>query len=153
MFHSRQHLIQWLIKNVTDKVLNIALTTGEVEVLGGFNPLPTSDSPGFLVRITSVYKSTYIVAVVADHRPRWFRVKDFSWRHYVGDIASNPLYQGDEPEAYKALKWGEDDPRPDKNLSDTPLHTQADGSMGDAEPGKDVAQTRAICPPVPTRKK
>lgn len=107
MFYNRQHLFTWLCKNVTDRVLSTALDTGVVELLGGFKPLPTSNKPGWIVRVTSVYNTTYIIAVAVDRgKPYWFQVQDFSWCHYVGDTASNPLYQGDEPRVYKTLKWG-----------------------------------------------
>ena len=109
MIHCRQHLISWLLKNVTDRVLHNALESGRIENLGAFNPLPTSDKMGFLVRITSVHNTTYIIAVVSGvcNKYHWSRVKEFSWADWMGDRTLTELYQGDKPKVYGVLKWGE----------------------------------------------
>lgn len=107
MIHCRQHLISWLLKNVTDRVLCNVLESGRVENLGVFDPLPTSDQMGFLVRITSVHNTTYIIAVVIGpcNKYRWFQVKEFSWMDWRGDRTMTELYRGDKPKVYKVLKW------------------------------------------------
>ena len=104
MIHCRQHLISWLLKNVTDRVLQNALESGGVENLGWFDPLPTSDAAGFLIRLTSVHSTTYIVAVAAGPcgKYRWFRVKEFSWADWGSDVPDE-LYQGDNAKVYKVL--------------------------------------------------
>lgn len=106
MFHHRQQLINWLLKNVTDRVILNALESGRVENYGGFNPLPTTDLPGWVVAVTSVRNKTYNIAIVADTNftMRWFRVKDVPWFDWVGDTAKVAVYQGDEPEKYQELK-------------------------------------------------
>jgi len=106
MFHHRQELTNWLSKNVTDRVIQQALESGQVENFGGFNLL-TDSLPGFVVAITSVRNTTYNVAIVVDgFQVRWFRLKKIPWWNWVGDTAKSLVYQGDRPRVYRVLKWG-----------------------------------------------
>ena len=106
MIHHRQQLINWLIKNVTDRVIQQALESGRIENYGGFNSLSGS-LPGFVVAITSARETTYNVAIVVDNfEMRWFRLKEIPWWDWVGDKSNSSVYQGDRPKVYKVLKWG-----------------------------------------------
>jgi len=105
MIHCRQHLISWLLKNVTDRVLHNVLETGRIENLGVFDPLPTSVDSGFIVQLTSLHETIYNIAVVsgACNKYRWFRVKEISWADWAGGDVE--LFQGDRPKVYGVLKW------------------------------------------------
>lgn len=106
MIHCRDHLISWLLKNVTDRVLHNVLETGVVENLGVFNPLPTSDQMGFIVQLISLHETAYNIAIVigACGKYRWFRIKEFSWVDWAGDNTTTELYRGDRPKIYQTLK-------------------------------------------------
>jgi len=105
MIHHRQQLITWLLKNVTDRVIQNAIESGRIENCGGFNPLPTTNLPGWILIITSGRNKTYNIAVVSENfKLRWFRVKDVPWENWIGDTATSEVYQGDNPEKYQGLK-------------------------------------------------
>jgi len=82
------------------------MESGRIENYGGFNPLPTTNLPGWIVAVTSGRNKTYNIAVVADTNftMRWFRVKDVPWPDWVGDTAKVAVYQGDNKDKYKGLK-------------------------------------------------
>jgi len=106
MFHHRQQLINWLFKNVTDRVIKNALESGGVECCGRFDTLPTTNLPGWIVVITGRFK-TYNIGIVADNfKLRWFRIKEIPWQNWIGDIAKSDIYRGDNPEKYQELKNG-----------------------------------------------
>lgn len=98
MIHTRGQLIDWIKKNVTDRVLLNALDRGDVWLVGGFDPLPASFAPGWLVRLRSRTRS-YFLAVAIDEvlgRLRCYRAPYVSWETYTG--GSNQLYAGDKPD-------------------------------------------------------
>lgn len=111
MFHSRQHLISWLQDNLTDRVLqNLLQGGGEFELLGGFSPLPSSSNSGWIVSLTS-YRTgkAYYICIGIDKetgQARWWRIKEVKWQNWDGGNSMNPLYQGDNPGAYKRWKNG-----------------------------------------------
>ena len=106
MIHHRQQLINWLLKNVTDRVIQNVMESGRIENYGGFDPLPTTNLPGWIVAITSGRGRVYNIAIVADTNftMRWFRIKDVPWSDWVGDVAKVSVYRGDAPEKYERLK-------------------------------------------------
>lgn len=104
---TRQHLIEWLDNNVTDRVLKNVLNGGKVEAYGWFDQLPYTETPGFIVALTSYRKKTYIVAVsfrevTAD--PYYFRIKDVPWSKWKGWNYPDELRRGDNPEKYRRIK-------------------------------------------------
>jgi hypothetical protein len=108
MFHSRQHLISWLQDNLSDRVLqNLLQGGGELELLGGFSPLPGSSNPGWIVSLTSYQtgQAHYICIGVCQKtgKIRWWKTKGVEWKNWDGNKTENPLYQGDNPEIYK--RW------------------------------------------------
>ena len=114
MFHNRQHLFQWLndnLTNLTDRVLhNLLQGGGQTELLGGFDPLPGSKGPGWIVKLTS-YRTgqTYYVCIGVSEltgQPRWWRTEaeKVCWQDWGGEKSKNPLYRGDDPERYRRLK-------------------------------------------------
>lgn len=116
MIHTRSGLIDWIKQNVNDRVLMNAIDRGSVEVLGGFDPLPTSTNPGWIVRVKSIFGQAYLIAVawdVVNFRLYWFRAPNIPWGQWVGHQSNNPLYAGDKPQLYAEMKvtWEENDPR------------------------------------------
>ena len=106
MIHHRQQLINFLEQNVTDRVLQNAMNRGRVELLGGFNPLIGS-LPGWVVAITSYWKTTYNIGIIEDvniGKLQWFRLTRIPWKNWDGDKSKNKLYQGDNPKKYQKLK-------------------------------------------------
>lgn len=98
MIHTRSALIDWIKKNVNDRVLTNALDTGDVWLVGGFNPLPASSAPGWLIRLRSRTRG-YFLAIAIDEvlgRLRCYRAPYISWETYTG--GTNPLYAGDKPD-------------------------------------------------------
>jgi len=106
MIHTRSQLIDWIRENVTDRILMNAIATGSVECLGGFNPLPASTNPGWLVQVKSPFGPTHLIAVARsrDFRLHWFQAPGIPWETWVGDQSNEPLYQGDQPKRYAELK-------------------------------------------------
>jgi len=110
---TRKQLIDWVKANVADPVLRKCALEREMEVLGGFNPLPTSTNPGWLVHLKSKFGNQYYVAVGVKKQIEpayyWFRVKgDVPWENWQGLNSDNPLYRGDCFDKYKALMNGMD---------------------------------------------
>lgn len=106
MIHHRQQLINFLEQNVTDRVLQKAMNWGQIEFLGGFNPLFGS-LLGWCVSITSYRGTTYNIGIIEDvniGKLRWFRLTKIPWENWDGDRSEDKLYQGDKPEKYRRLK-------------------------------------------------
>jgi len=102
---TREHLIQYLVDNIADRILQNAVCRGKVESYGWFDPLPYADSPGFIVSVTSCWKKTYIIGVgfkEVTGDPYWFRIKDVPWSNWKG--GGDRLHRGDNPETYRRMK-------------------------------------------------
>jgi len=91
-----------------------ALNEGQVEFFGGFNPIPPTTHPGWILRVTSVYGKTWYVAVICYDCRYGIRIlRDVPWGNWAGTFAwggfRTPLHSGDHPEEYKKLKemWDE----------------------------------------------
>lgn len=108
MIHTRDQLLDWLSANVGDPVLSKAISDGQVEVLGGFAPLPTSANSGMLVELTTEFGTRYLIAVAEDRkrigRFYWFRAPFVSWPDWIGDRSVGQLFQGDRPDVYTDYK-------------------------------------------------
>ena len=117
-FTERKHLIQWLMENCTRKVVVRAMDEGSVENLGRFRDVgPTPVQSGWIIKVTSDRGKVWALEIIP--RPaskRWhgysiyitdFRVCDntpISWKNWVGDTYTDPLYCGDNPQEYARLK-------------------------------------------------
>jgi hypothetical protein len=131
MIHTREQLIGWIEKHVDDPVLHEALLRGTVEVLGGFDPLPTSKYPGWMVQVISRFNTKYLIAVAcADFALHWFRAPHIEWDKWNGFKSDNPLFQGDRPKIYEELKmaWEGYDPRFVRIARRSELYPETDGS-------------------------
>ena len=105
---NRTTLLTWLEDHAPTPSLKRALLSGlPITVLGGFNPLPDSNRPGFIIRAVSKTGRVYHVAVTVPEfgDPNAYMIKYIDWRTYAG--GEHPLYAGDMPgTAAKARELG-----------------------------------------------
>ena len=103
-FQTKNHLLMWLEKNCPRKSIVRALRDGTVEHLGGFNTIPPTSHPGWIVRVTSVHDKEFIVAVIAYQSRYGIRVlSEVPWRYWGGEMYGAPgLMNGDVPIDYMA---------------------------------------------------
>lgn len=113
-FQNKNHILLWLENNCPRKAICRALREGEVEFMGGFDPIPPTSSPGWITRVTSVHDRIWYVAVIChDHRYGIRILGDIPWGNWHGTDSrgtfSPPLYRGDDPEEYLKLReiWNE----------------------------------------------
>jgi len=113
-FQSKTHIVGWLINNCSRKAICRALNEGQVEFFGGFDPIPLTTHPGWIMRVTSIRGRTWYVAVICYDRRYGIRIlRDVPWDKWHGTdsrgVFGPPLYRGDHPEEYKELRriWNE----------------------------------------------
>lgn len=107
-FQNKNHILLWLENNCPRKAICRALREGEVEFMGGFNPIPPTSSPGWITRVTSVHGRIWYVAVIAYQNRYGIRIlRDIPWRNWVGSGeggAPMNLMNGDFPENYQCRR-------------------------------------------------
>ena len=106
-FQSRLHIVSWLEKTCPRKAIVRALNEGQVEFFGGFDPVPPTTHPGWIVRVTSVYGKTWYVAVISYRDHYGIRIlRDVPWENWIGSTAKNrtALMNGDHPTEYWKLR-------------------------------------------------
>ena len=85
-----------------------ALSTGRVEALGGFNLIPPSDKPGWIIIVTSRRGTVWNVVISAHENPPRFTtwlVQRIPWEYWSGKIDRDPtVYDGDKPIEYEKRK-------------------------------------------------
>ena len=113
-FQSRTHLILWLEKNCVRKAITRALYEGQVEFFGGFDSIPPTTHPGWMLGITSAYGKIWYIAVIAYDCRYGIRIlRDVPWKNWCGTDSRSKLrpllYSGDNPKVYLKLKgiWNE----------------------------------------------
>lgn len=111
-FQSKTHIILWLENNCSRKAIVRALYEGVVEFYGGFNPVPPTKHPGWIMRVTSAHGRTFYVAVICyDHRYGIRILRDVPWNFWIGSTAKNrtALMNGDHPSEYWEFRriWNE----------------------------------------------
>jgi len=115
-FQSRLHIVSWLEKTCPRKAVVRALSEGQVEFYGGFNPVPPTEHPGWIIRVTSVYGKTWYVAVIAYRDHYGIRIlRDVPWEKWIGTVFWNDdefrtqMFSGDHPKEYLELRriWNE----------------------------------------------
>jgi len=113
-FQSRLHIVSWLEKTCPRKAIVRALREGQVEFFGGFNPVPPTTDPGWIIRVTSVYGKIWYIAIIAYRDHYGIRIlKDVFWGSWVGTFPQGTprtqLFSGDNPEDYLKLRkiWKE----------------------------------------------
>lgn len=94
----KNRLLNWLDLHAPSKSVQRALSSGyPITILGGFNPLPNSNSPGWIVLVNSKQHEYYIAVAVDMFRdPRAYLIDYIDWASYTG--GTHPLYKGDMPE-------------------------------------------------------
>ncbi len=95
----KNQLLNWLDNNAPSRSVQRALKSGyPITIRGGFNPLPNSNSPGWIVLVNSKSGQEYYIAVVVDmfRGPRSYLIDYIDWSSYTG--GTHPLYKGDIPE-------------------------------------------------------
>lgn len=109
-FQSKDNLVDWLIKKCPRPAIVRALEHGTVEHLGGFNPIPPSTLPGWILKVTSPLGGKWNVAVLANditHRYEIRIIQTIPWKNWRGElngIMCSALFCGDNPEQYKELR-------------------------------------------------
>jgi len=113
-FQSPLHIVSWLGQNCARQAICRAINEGQVEFFGGFNLIPPTTHPGWIMRVTSAHGRTWYVAVICyDHRYGIRILRDVPWDKWVGEFQWGGfrarLHSGDHPEIYKILKgaWNE----------------------------------------------
>ena len=113
-FQSRTHIILWLENNCPRPAIIRSLYEGQVEFFGGFDPVPPTSDPGWILRVTSAQGKIRYVAVIAYRDHYGIRIlKDVPWGDWAGmhsqGLVRNHLYSGDYPAEYQELRriWNE----------------------------------------------
>ena len=95
-WQNKNDLLAWLQDHAPTPSTKRTMQSGQsVTIIGGFRPLPDSNSPGFIVRVVSQAEKVYHIAIAVD--PRTFLINHIDWGHYVGMDSGPGLYQGDIP--------------------------------------------------------
>lgn len=105
-FRTKTQLIEWLERHCKRNAIVRALDEGQIELLGGFANIPPLWRPGFILKVTSVYKKEWIIAIT-DNLTHWgiMLIKKIPWRYWVGDKKGlSELFAGDNPLVYKELR-------------------------------------------------
>ncbi len=98
---NKTQLLNWLDDHAPTKSVQRALVSGlPVTILGGFRPLPNSNSPGWIVLVNSKSGREYYIAIAVNNfrDPRAYLIDYIDWASYCGDKSKHPLYRGDIPE-------------------------------------------------------
>ncbi len=122
-FTRRRHLIDWLLRNCTRRVVVRAMEEGTVEHLGSFRHLgPAPTQAGWAVRVTSERGKVWVVEVVSRLKAGGFGVfivdweegtsDPVLWQHWQGDADHKlgvpqelyDLWEGDNPIEYSRLR-------------------------------------------------
>lgn len=106
---SSDGLIVYARSHVSSRACERAFADGRVEVLGGFDPLLPSASPGWIVRVQSKYGRVWLVGVIAElsrnRRYRLLELDTIPWQNWVGRTDRSPtLYDGADPQRYAAYR-------------------------------------------------
>lgn len=105
----RSDFILWVMANTPRRDIARFISDGVVEVLGGFDQIPPSTNPGWMLRVTSKNKKEYNIAVTMDEKNRWLTVwiaTDIPWAYYNGKLDRGTwfIYDGDKPFEYLLKK-------------------------------------------------
>ncbi len=107
----RSDFILWVMANSPRRDIARIMDEGEIEVLGGFDLIPPTPHPGWIIRIISKHKKEYHVAVVMDEELRILIVwkmwsNDVPWVEYNGKPNRGfwCVYDGDKPLDYLLKK-------------------------------------------------
>jgi hypothetical protein len=99
---TRTQLIEIAREIVPSRQIKRALQEGKVVVLGGFNPIPRTQRPGWVIVARSRHGRSWLVAVIPDDLRHEYRYGVFDkisaadWVGKVGQAGWSP-YDGDCP--------------------------------------------------------
>lgn len=102
----RSDFILWVMANSPRRDIARIMNEGEIEMLGGFNRIPPTPHPGWILRVTSKNKKVYQVAVTMNEKDWllvvWPRVSEIPWEEYNGNPHRKKwtVYDGDNPLEY-----------------------------------------------------
>lgn len=103
-FSSRTSLIEYVREHSPRRAIARAIDEGTVEVLGGFSVIPPGTGPGWLLKITSKHRNSWIIAVAVNEITHTYSVYELDrvpWEEWAGDrFREHPVYDGDEPFVY-----------------------------------------------------
>ena len=102
-FRTPHDVITYLLDNSPYRSMTRAMTEGKVEFLGGFyNVIPFNEGiinrPGWIIKVTSVYRRAWIMGVIPDevsHSFRLVRLDEVPWKFKLPKNG-NPLFDGIE---------------------------------------------------------
>ena len=105
----RSDFILWVMANSPRRDIARFINDGKVEVLGGFDEIPPSTNPGWILRVTSKNNKEYNIAVTMDEKHRWLHIwvaSEISWEYYNGKphLGFWYVYDGDKPLDYLLKK-------------------------------------------------
>lgn len=106
-FQTRDHIIAWLERHCPRKAIVRAIDEGKIELLGGFSQIPPSNHHGWIVRVTSIHKRVWLVAIIPNKRQTDYEIripKEVPWKYWCGDFFTHKIFQGDKPWLYQAIK-------------------------------------------------
>ena len=106
-FRNKNDILVWLETHCPRKAIVRSLSQNGAELLGGFDPIPPSGRPGWIVRIRSAYGKVWLVAVIPNSRKTDYEIHilhKVPWKHYIGCEDSGCIYGGDKSWLYKSLK-------------------------------------------------
>lgn len=107
-FKTRHDLISYIAENPPRRAVARAIIEGSVRVLGGFQIIPPSLDPGWIVSIMSKHNRVWHVVVSVNeitHRYRVWIIDKVPWAEWSGTLGRNhPVYDGDEPRKFALMK-------------------------------------------------
>jgi hypothetical protein len=106
---TRTHLLEYALARVLSNACRRAFDDGQVVNLGGFDPLPPSEYPGWLLRVTSKHGRVWLIAVTVEglHRYRVWPADAIPWQFWTGkdNRDGGSIYTGDLPAVASTSKW------------------------------------------------
>ena len=101
----RSDLFRIAEENPPSPAIGEALSTGGVELLGGFDRVPPSRFPGWIIVVTSKRGTVWNIVITPHVHPDrvavWI-VERVPWELWVGSTNRDPgLYDGDHPIKYE----------------------------------------------------
>ncbi len=107
---TRNELIGWLEDNYPGRTAR-AVQEGHTENLGLFERIPPNNKPGWIIRLTSKFGTTWYAVIQQGKATKpgtfivWART-GVPWKYWMGDTCNSLLHQGDNPEEYKEMRDG-----------------------------------------------
>jgi hypothetical protein len=110
----RTDLVSFVAHDLTlPPVARRACLTGTVEVLGGFEDIPGSNAPGWILTCEAKHGTVHYIAILANgtrHSYRCRLVGSVPWHLWCGAALpgiSYSIYRGDHPAVYDARRDAE----------------------------------------------